>query len=314
MKISVVIPVFNEEANLPMLYQRLVAVLKTCSPQGYELVFVNDGSRDGSLAQLRLLAQTDASVKYIDLSRNFGHQVAVTAGLRACTCHRVVIIDSDLQDPPELIEQLSLKMNEGFDVVYAKRKARAGESWFKRLTAKLFYRLLRQLTPIDIPVDTGDYRIMSRRVVNVLNQMPEHHRFIRGQVAWAGFSQSFVEYDRHERVAGQSGYPFWKMARFAMDGITSFSDFPLRLATWGGFAVSGLSFVLMLYALYSRLVLKVYEPGWTSIMLSVLFLGGIQLIAVGIIGEYVGRISDNVRNRPLYVIKESNFNPNEQDH
>lgn len=313
MYISVVIPVFNEEANLPALYERLTAVLKKCSVEGYELVFVNDGSRDGSLTQLRQLAQIDTSVRYIDLSRNFGHQVAVTAGLNAATGSRIVIIDSDLQDPPELIEQLSAKMDEGFDVVYAKRRARAGESWFKRITAKVFYRLLRKLTPIDIPVDTGDFRIISRRVASVLNKMPERHRFIRGQVAWAGFSQTFVEYDRHERVAGQSGYPFWKMARFAMDGITSFSDFPLRLATWGGFAVSGLSFVLMLYALYSRLVLKVYEPGWTSIMLSVLFLGGIQLIAVGIIGEYVGRISDNVRNRPLYVIKESNINPDEQD-
>jgi dolichol-phosphate mannosyltransferase len=307
MRISVVVPVYNEEGNLPELHRRLLVTLATIGAEP-EIVYVNDGSRDGSIACIRQLAASDSHVKYIDLSRNFGHQVAVTAGLRAATGNRVVIIDSDLQDPPELIAELNLAMDtHGLDVVYARRRARAGESAFKRLTAKLFYRVLQRLTPIDIPVDTGDFRIMSRRVVDVLNRMPEQHRFIRGQVAWAGFPQGHVEYDRHGRNAGESGYPLSKMLRFAMDGITSFSDFPLRLSTMLGFTVSGISFVLMLYALYSRLVLKVYEPGWASIMLSVLFIGGIQLVCVGIIGEYIGRISDNVKGRPLYVVRETNI-------
>jgi len=311
MRISVVVPVYNEEGNLSELHRRLLMTLATTGAET-ELIYVNDGSRDGSMALIRQMADSDSHVRYIDLSRNFGHQVAVTAGLRAATGNRVVIIDSDLQDPPELICELNRSMDaDGLDVVYARRRERAGESMFKRLTAKLFYRLLQRLTPIDIPVDTGDFRIMSRRVVDVLNRMPEQHRFIRGQVAWAGFAQGFVEYDRQGRNAGESGYPLSKMLRFAMDGITSFSDFPLRLATMMGFTVSGISFLLVLYALYSRLVLKVYEPGWASIMLSVLFIGGIQLICVGIIGEYIGRISDNVKGRPLYVVRETNITPSE---
>lgn len=307
MRISVVVPVYNEEGNLSELHRRLLQTIVAIGAEP-ELIYVNDGSSDGSMALIRQLAESQRHVKFIDLSRNFGHQVAVTAGLRAASGHRVVIIDSDLQDPPELIGELNHAMDmDELDVVYARRRARAGESVFKRLTAKLFYRVLQRLTPIDIPVDTGDFRIMSRRVVEVLNRMPEQHRFIRGQVAWAGFAQGFVQYDRHGRNAGESGYPLSKMLRFAMDGITSFSDFPLRLATMLGFTVSGISFVLMLYALYSRLVLKVYEPGWASIMLSVLFIGGIQLICVGIIGEYIGRISDNVKGRPLYVVRETNI-------
>jgi len=303
MDLSVVIPVFNEEQNIPMLLSRLTAVV---APLGvaYEFVFVNDGSEDRTIHLLREAAKTDAHVHYLDLSRNFGHQVAVTAGLDHCKGERVVIIDADLQDPPELIKDLMAKMDEGFDVVYAKRRTRKGESLMKKATASWFYRVLDRITVIHIPVDTGDFRIISRRVVEVLKLMPEREKFIRGQIAWMGFEQTFLEYDRAGRHAGETGYSWRKMLRFAIDGITSFSNFPLKVATISGFVVSFISFLLMLFALYSRFI-GTYEPGWTSLMLSVLFIGGIQLISVGIIGEYIGRISNNVRNRPLYLIKES---------
>jgi len=303
MDLSVVIPVFNEEQNIPMLLSRLTAVV---APLGvaYEFVFVNDGSEDRTIHLLREAAKTDAHVHYLDLSRNFGHQVAVTAGLDHCKGERVVIIDADLQDPPERIKDLMAKMDEGFDVVYAKRRTRKGESLMKKATASWFYRVLDRITVIHIPVDTGDFRIISRRVVEVLKLMPEREKFIRGQIAWMGFEQTFLEYDRAGRHAGETGYSWRKMLRFAIDGITSFSNFPLKVATISGFVVSFISFLLMLFALYSRFI-GTYEPGWTSLMLSVLFIGGIQLISVGIIGEYIGRISNNVRNRPLYLIKES---------
>jgi len=303
MDLSVVIPVFNEEQNIPTLLSRLTAVV---APLGvaYEFVFVNDGSKDRTIHLLREAAKTDAHVRYLDLSRNFGHQVAVTAGLDHCKGARVVIIDADLQDPPELIKDLMAKMDEGFDVVYAKRRTRKGESFMKKATASWFYRLLDRITVIHIPVDTGDFRIVSRRVVEVLKLMPEREKFIRGQIAWMGFEQTFLEYDRAGRYGGETGYSWRKMLRFAIDGITSFSNFPLKVATISGFVVSFISFLLMLFALYSRFI-GTYEPGWTSLMLSVLFIGGIQLISVGIIGEYIGRISNNVRNRPLYLIKES---------
>jgi len=304
MQVSVVIPVFNEEGNLATLHQRLSAVMRQMNLETYELLFVNDGSSDHSLALLRGLAAADAHVRFIDLSRNFGHQVAVTAGLEHALGDRVVIIDCDLQDPPELIPELIAKMELGHDVVYAQRRSRQGESSMKRLTAALFYRMMARMTNVNIPVDTGDFRVVSRRVVEVLRYMPEREKFLRGQIAWIGFSQTSVEYDRDQRHAGDTGYTYRKMIGFALDGITSFSDIPLKVASISGFLVSFISFVLMIYALWSRFVWKIYEPGWTSLMLSVLFIGGIQLIAIGIIGEYIGRIGNNVRQRPLYVIRE----------
>lgn len=305
MDVSVVIPIYNEEKNIATLFARLTAVLQGLKCD-YEFVFVNDGSTDASIALIKSLAAEHSQVAFVDLSRNFGHQVAVTAGLDHCKGNRIVIIDADLQDPPELIADLLNKMDQGFDVVYAKRKARKGEGVMKKLTAKWFYRALDRITSVKIPIDTGDFRVISRRVLTVLQQMPEREKFLRGQIAWMGFNQTFIEYDRDERNAGNTGYTWGKMIRFALDGITSFSDFPLKMASILGFAVSGISFILMLYALYSRFVLKVYEPGWTSLMLSVLFIGGIQLICVGIIGEYIGRISNNVKQRPLYLVKETN--------
>lgn len=303
---SVIIPIYNEEENIPVLYDRLKKVI-TSIHQEHEFVFVNDGSRDKSIQLIKQLAARDTTVKYIDLSRNFGHQVAVTAGLDNCKGNRIVIIDADLQDPPELITEMYKKMQEGFEVVYARRKSRKGESFLKRWTAKYFYRTLAKITSINIPVDTGDFRIMDRKIVEVLKQMPEQQKFLRGQISWAGFNQTFVEYERGERHGGKTGYTYKKMFRLALDGITSFSAAPLKLATTMGFIVSFISFLIMLYTLYSRFISKNYVQGWTSLMLVVLFIGGIQLICIGIIGEYISRMSANVKNRPLYIMADTNI-------
>lgn len=306
MDLSVVIPVYNEEANIKAFYERS---RKSTDSLGIssEYVFVNDGSTDRSLELIKALAREDIHVKYIDLSRNFGHQVAITAGLERSIGNAVVFIDGDLQDPPEFIPTLYRKLKEGYHVVYAKRKSRKGESILKKITARFFYRILSRITSVDIPIDTGDFRIIDRKVADILKQMSEQEKFLRGQIAWMGFKQISLEYDREERYAGQTGYTYRKMIRFALDGITSFSNFPLKFATIAGFGVSGMSFILILYALYSRFITKDYVPGWASLMLSVLFIGGIQLIGIGIIGEYISRISANVRKRPLYIINESNI-------
>lgn len=305
MSLSVIIPVFNEEANILPLYDRLKKVSQSLNLSETEFLFVNDGSTDRTIEVVKGLAKSDPEVNYIDLSRNFGHQIAVTAGLDHCIGDLVVIIDADLQDPPELIPEMIRKISEGNDVVYARRSVRKGETFMKKVTAKLFYRLLRSITSVEIPIDTGDFRVITRRVVNILKEMPEREKFLRGQIAWIGFSQSYVEYERNERVAGKTSYTWRKMLRLALDGITSFSNFPLKVATVSGFVMAFVSFLLMLFALYSRFVWKVYEPGWTSLMLSVLFIGGIQLLSIGIIGEYIGRISNNVKQRPLYLIRET---------
>lgn len=306
MDLSVIIPIYNEESNINALHQRLRSVL---DPMGcsYEFVFTNDGSRDQSLALIQALAQQDQRVRYIDFSRNFGHQIAVSAGLDLCAGEAVVIIDADLQDPPELIPQLYEKLRQGYEVVYARRRSRQGESAAKKFTAKLFYRMLASMTSVSIPVDTGDFRIISRKVVEALKMMPEQNKFIRGQISWIGYRQTFVEYDRAERAGGATGYTYSKMIRLALDGITGFSDVPLKVATISGFIVSGIAFLVMLYTLYARFVVHTYEPGWASLMISILFLGGVQLIAVGIIGEYIARLSTNVRRRPLYIISDTNI-------
>ncbi|GEO05753.1 putative glycosyltransferase YkcC [Adhaeribacter aerolatus] len=306
MDISVIIPVYNEASNILPLHSRLHEVLATLT-NNYEIIFVNDGSTDRSLSLIRELAQKDFQVKYIDFSRNFGHQVAVSAGIDKARGKALVIMDSDLQDPPELITALYARWQEGYEVVYTKRRARNGESTAKKLTARYFYRLLARITHISIPLDAGDFRIISRKVAEALKQMPEKHKFIRGQISWIGFSQTYLEYDRPERAGGESNYTYRKMIRLALDAITSFSNLPLKIATVSGFLVSGIAFLLMLYTLYSRFVIKDYVPGWSSLMLSVLFLGGVQLISIGIIGEYISRLSDNVRNRPLYIINDTNI-------
>jgi dolichol-phosphate mannosyltransferase len=303
--LSVIIPIYNEELNIELLYRRVLSVVEKI-PGESEFIFINDGSKDNSLSLIRQIASSDPRIKYINFSRNFGHQIAVSAGLDHARGNAVVIIDADLQDPPELILELYQKYREGFEVVYAKRNKRKDEGYFKRASARIFYRVLSNITSISIPLDTGDFRIIDRKVVDILRNMPEKHKFLRGQISWIGFRQTFVEYERDGRNAGETGYTLRKMTRLALDGITSFSNFPLKVATIAGFSVSGISFVLMMYALYSRFVIKDYEPGWTSLMLTVLFIGGIQLIAIGIIGEYISRMSDNVRQRPLYIIAETN--------
>ena len=306
MKYSVIIPVYNEEPNIRILFDRLSGVMQQLSSD-YELIFVNDGSKDQTWALVKALSVNEKTVKYINLSRNFGHQIAVSAGLDLCSGDRVIIIDADLQDPPELILEMDQKMNDGFEVVYARRKKREGESAMKLLTARLFYRILANIAAIDIPLDTGDFRIMDRKVVDVLRQMPEQNKFLRGQISWIGFRQTFVEYDRSERHGGATGYTYAKMFRFAVDGITSFSDAPLRIASFMGFVVSGVAFMVLLYALYGTFFLKNTVPGWASVIVSVLFLGGIQLISLGLLGEYLSRISANVKKRPLYIVDESNI-------
>jgi dolichol-phosphate mannosyltransferase len=306
MRLSFIIPIYNEEENILQLFSRIQKVAGELT-DSYELIFINDGSRDKSLQLIRELSERHSFVRYIDFSRNFGHQIAVTAGLDHCKGEYIIIIDADLQDPPELIKEMYAKAFEGYEVVYAKRRSRAGESFLKKYTAKMFYRILARMTSVDIPVDTGDFRIIHRKVAEVLRQMPEQQKFLRGQISWAGFRQTYIEYNRDERYAGKTGYTYKKMIRFALDGITSFSNWPLKFATIAGFIVSLFAFIMIIYALYSRFISKEYVPGWTSLMLAVLFIGGVQLLSIGIIGEYISRLSANIRNRPLYIINEKNF-------
>jgi dolichol-phosphate mannosyltransferase len=303
--ISVIIPIYNEEQIIQELYDRLQKSVSQIS-QNYELLFVNDGSKDHSMLELIKLTQKNSRVFYINFSRNFGHQVAVTAGLDASKGKSVVIIDGDLQDPPELIVDLFKKHKEGYEVVYAKRRERKGESIFKKITAKLFYRILKRITAINIPLDTGDFRLIDRKVVEYLKQMPEQNKFLRGQIAWLGFKQTEVLFDRFERKYGKTGYSLGKMIQFAMDGITSFSDKPLQFVSKLGFGISLVSFIVILYAFYSHFVLDRTITGWTSLIISSMFIGGVQLISIGVIGEYISRINKNVLKRPLYIVKETN--------
>jgi len=302
--ISVVVPLYNEEDNVPELMRRIGAIMKRIvAEEGdrYEIVAVNDGSGDATLGSLRAARAAEPNLVVVDLSRNFGHQIAATAGLDIARGDAVILMDGDLQDPPELIEEFVAKWREGYDVVYATRKARRGESAFKLLTARIFYRMIRRMTNVSIPVDTGDFRLMSRRVVDALAQTREKHRFLRGLVSWVGFKQIGIEYERDARHSGATKYPISKMLKFAIDGITSFSEIPLRFATYLGFGVSVTAFVYAIVVL----ILKVYgynEPGYTSMMVAILFLGGVQLITIGIAGEYLGRIYDQVKERPLYFL------------
>lgn len=303
--LSVIIPIYNEEMNLVPMNNRIIAALLPLQLH-YEIIFVNDGSKDNSLPIIMGLSEENASVKYIDFSRNFGHQIAISAGLEHAVGERIVIMDGDGQDPPELIPALLTKSKEGFEVVYAKRKKRKGESFLKKLTAKLFYRFLANITQIEIPLDTGDFRLIHRKVQKVLLNMPEQHKYLRGQIAWIGFNSTFVEYDREERMGGNTKFTYGKMMRFATDGISGFSNWPLKVATMLGFAVSGIAFMLIIYSLYQKFF-GFTEVGWTSLHISVLFLGGVQLLGIGILGEYLGRVSENVKNRPTYIVKNSNI-------
>ena len=304
--LSIVVPLKDEADNVDELLRRIVDVVRSLPdpPADWELILVDDGSRDATLRKLLDAAAADPHVRVISLSRNFGHQIAATAGLDATRGDAVVLMDGDLQDPPELIARFLEKFRAGYDVVYATRRRRSGESAFKVFTARLFYRTIRRLTNVAIPVDTGDFRLMSRRVVVALRDSRERHRFLRGLVSWLGYYQTGVEYDRDERHAGRSKYPVSKMLRFALDGITSFSEIPLRLASWFGFVVSAIAFLVGFYQLALKVFTGQNMPGYTSTIFSVLFLGGVQLICVGILGEYVGRIYDEIKGRPLYLVAE----------
>ncbi|MEE0918013.1 MAG: glycosyltransferase [Bacteroidales bacterium] len=306
MDLSVIIPSYNEERNVGIMHERLTKTLSEIT-DSYEMIFVNDCSKDQTLLRIKELAERDSHVKYLSFSRNFGHQIAVSAGLDFCTGEAVVIIDGDLQDPPELITQMYERYKEGYKVVYAKRKTREGETWFKKATAKIFYRLLASMTSIDIPVDVGDFRLIDRVIVEHLRNMPEKSKYIRGQIAWIGYKQTFVEYHRDARLYGTTNYPLKKMLRFALDGITAFSDKPLKIASGLGIFSAIVSLLALVYALVSHFCFHTTITGWTSLILSVLFIGGVQLITIGIIGEYIARINNDVRNRPLYILDEKNI-------
>jgi glycosyltransferase involved in cell wall biosynthesis len=306
--LSVVVPLYNERGNVAPLLERLGAVTQRLrDAYDFEIVLVNDGSTDGTLTAIRGEMQRRPHMVLVNLSRNFGHQLAATAGMEIARGDGIVLMDGDLQDPPELIDAFVRKWREGYDVVYAVRRSRQGESRFKVWTARMFYRVIKRLTKVSIPLDTGDFRLMSRRVVEALRRSPERHRFLRGMVSWVGFNQVAVEYDRDVRHAGTTKYPLPKMIRFAMDGITSFSDIPLRFASYFGFTVSAVAFIYALIVVAFKLFsLKPpgYTPGWASTIVAVLFLGGVQLMSLGILGEYLGRVYDEVKGRPLYLISD----------
>ena len=300
--VSVVCPAFNEEGNIREVVERTDRVLASRADHlPYEIIVVNDGSTDATLETAKALIVRYPALRVVNLSRNFGHQLAATAGIDVARGDAIILIDSDLQDPPELIDTFLDRWQQGYDVVYAVRRSRKGESGFKVATARWFYRLEQRLTNIQIPLDTGDFRLISRRVADVLRQSREKHRFLRGLTSWAGFPQIGVPYDRDARHSGKSKYSLSKMLRFAIDGLTAFSEIPLRFATYVGFLISGLSFVYAIVIVGLKFAHR-NTPGYTSMMLAILFLGGVQLITIGILGEYVGRIYDQSKHRPLYVI------------
>jgi dolichol-phosphate mannosyltransferase len=301
---SIVIPVYNEEAILPALGERLTALLDRLDG-GAEVILVDDGSRDASFARMMEMSARDPRFKVVQLSRNFGHQMAITAGLDFSAGNAVVIMDADLQDPPEIVLEMAARWREGFDVVYAVRRERHGENRFKRLTAAAFYRLLRKLSDVDIPADVGDFRLVDRKAVEAYKTMRENDRFVRGMFSWVGFKQIGVSYDRDPRLAGETKFPFGKMMRFAVDGIVSFSSAPLRLALALGFAVSAISILYGFVAILLKVSGAFTVPGWTSVIFATSLLGGVQLIVLGVVGEYVGRTYLESKNRPLYIVNQS---------
>lgn len=298
---SLVIPIFNEEAVLPLLVRRITTLLGTLDASA-EAIFVDDGSRDTSVIFLRGMAAEDPRFRVIELSRNFGHQIAITAGMDAAAGDAVIVMDADLQDPPEVVLDLIAKWKEGYEIVYARRIRREGETLFKRVSANLFYRVLEQMTSVTIPRDVGDFRLVGRKALETFKRMPERDRFVRGMFGWMGFKQTAVPFERPMRAAGETKYPFWKMVRLAVHGIISFSDKPLRLALWIGLAISGVAALLGLYALFSWLFVSGVVHGWASTVVIISFLSGINLFMTGVIGLYVGGIHAEVKRRPLYVV------------
>jgi dolichol-phosphate mannosyltransferase len=310
--LTLVLPIYNEEEVIPILHDRLQLFLDTLGVVA-EVLFVDDGSKDKSLPLLRELAARDTRYRVLAFSRNFGHQSAITAGVDYARGKAVVVMDADLQDPPEVVKEMLARWREGYDVVYGKRRSREGETWFKLVTAKCFYRIFRAMIPIEVPLDAGDFRLMSRQVVLTMRSLREAHRFVRGMVAWVGFRQVAVLYDRPGRAAGETKYPLRKMVRFAIDGITSFSVLPLRFATYLGMFISVASVGYAMWALFDKVVLHATVQGWTTTVVLVALLSSVQLLMIGILGEYVGRIYEQVKLRPLYVVGDRVNLPREPD-
>jgi polyisoprenyl-phosphate glycosyltransferase len=302
-KYSLVIPIYNEESTIPALYQRVSAVMDKLDDTS-ELILVNDGSQDRTLALLRELHDRDERVVYLSLARNFGHQIAVTAGLNYVRGKAIIVLDGDLQDPPELIPDLLALWHQGYQVVYAQRTKRVREGWFKRLCAFTFYRILKHLADVEIPTDTGDFCLMDRQVVDLLNQMPERNRYLRGLRAWVGFNQIALEFDRDSRFAGEVKYTFAKSLGLAINGLVSFSSVPLRLSTYLGLFSAFLAIVMAILVLYWRVFTNSTLTGFATIAIAMFFLGAVQLISIGILGEYIGRIYEEVKHRPLYILSE----------
>ncbi|MFB6367834.1 glycosyltransferase family 2 protein [Paenibacillus elgii] len=303
LKLSLIVPMYNEGSNISYFYNRITKVLEEIGYR-YEIICINDGSKDDTMLHLMELNKKDSRIKIINLSRNFGKEIAMSAGLNAAKGDAIIPIDADLQDPPELIPELIDKWLAGYDVVYATRTKREGETWAKKATAKLFYKFMRKITNIDIPADTGDFRLMSRRVVDALNQLPEHHRFMKGLFSWVGFKQTGVSYQREPRHAGKSSFNYWKLWNFAIEGITSFSFAPLKMSSYLGFIVSFLSVLYMLFLIVRTIFFGNEVPGYPSLMVTILFFGGVQLMSLGFIGEYVGRIYNESKRRPLYFVSD----------
>ena len=302
--LSVVVPIYNNADGLDELSERLRGTLSAAGIEDYEVIFIDDGSRDNSRDVLRRLCRQEPRMKLVRLTRNFGHQFAITAGFDCSRGDSVLVMDGDLQDPPEVIPEFLAKWRQGYDVVYGVRLERAGESRLKRWTASLFYRLLRRLTSTEIPVDSGDFRLLSRRAMDTFNQLRERSRFVRGMVSWLGYPQAPVFYKRAPRWAGKSQYSLRKLVKLALDGILSFSDIPLRIASWMGFAGVGICLAYLAYAMTKKLLWGVPVEGWASLVAVVLFIGSVQLTVVGVVGQYVGRIYEELKGRPLYVVQE----------
>jgi dolichol-phosphate mannosyltransferase len=302
--LSLVLPIYNEEDVIPELHRSLQEFLLKLALDA-EVIFVNDGSRDRSMELLRGLASSDPRYRVVSFARNFGHQTAITAGVDFARGKAVVVMDADLQDPPEVVLAMVEKWREGFDVVYGRRRKREGESWFKLLTARWFYRVFTAMIPIEVPLDTGDFRLMSRKVVVALRSLRETHRFVRGMVAWVGFRQTELLYDRPARFAGETKYPLRKMVRFALDGITSFSILPLRFSTYLGIVMSIASLGIIVWALLAKFVFQRVVQGWTAIVIIVALFASVQLLMIGILGEYIGRIYEEIKRRPLYIVGET---------
>ncbi|MFC2136463.1 glycosyltransferase family 2 protein [Bacteroidota bacterium] len=311
--IDIIVPIYNEQECIPELMKRMFALKKKVNSADIEFIFVNDGSRDRSLRMLKEYSDKHSFVKIINFSRNFGHQIAVTAGLDYADADYVVIIDADLQDPPEVIEGMYLKAKEGYDVVYGQRVHRKGETFFKKFTAAVFYRFMKKMCDVNIPLDTGDFRLITRKVVLALRSMREKHRFIRGMVPWVGFKTYPYKFRRHERFAGKTKYPFFKMIKLAKDGVFSFSDKPLRVATYFGFYTTIIGTLLLLFLLYLRFFTSNYASGITAVIGALIVLSGVQIMIMGVIGEYIGRIFEESKRRPLYIVQnETNFKKRKQ--